>query len=129
MALEKAEALLTPEEGIDNVYRLNTDEFDIFFFPAKDAMPAKIMVSMKVDDTKVPPTGSGDDDEGAMVAEFTGDLRGEEFVFFVSRVETKLLRPDSTGDTKELRIEFEVPGAALKVKQPAPQSLGSSAEK
>lgn len=128
MASQKAEAVLSKSNEVEGLWKFKKGDYDIFFFPQTDTEPAKIMVAMKVDDMKVPPTGSGGEEHEGL-AEFNGDERQEEFVFFASKVEMKLLKPRSNARRKEFRIEFEVPGAVVVPREQLLQSSGRSEEK
>ncbi len=112
MAFQRAEFVLSPDRDEKGRYRIKKEDFDIYVYPATEGTTAKIRVAMKVDQPKVPPRGAGP--AAVVLSEFTGEEEaGGDFIFSISKVEARLIRPRTSGATTQFLIEFEVPGASV----------------
>jgi len=116
MPAEKCEILVT--EKTTPVKRLvaTTDSLELEVIPSSAATSTKVLLSMSLQGTKVPPTGSPSSHAG-LLSHFLGENRtigiNKVFVFSISKVEVRLEQMNSTASTAKLYFEFEAPGAEI----------------
>lgn len=107
-------------------YKLGKHNFDVFIYPAVGTQNAKMAVVLNVNTVKSPPTGSGPLPPGSVLGRIAGSLDTGTGNFTIdTTLQTlvfKIQNLNSTANPSSIRIELELPGAAIPAVAPVPAS-------